>query len=62
MRHFGGSVASEAIQVTIQAHEKDTPEKASFKPLKIFMEFFLKVEVQLLIFANSVSMCHSALD
>jgi hypothetical protein len=31
--------------VTIQAQEKGRPEKASFKPLKIFMEFFLKVEV-----------------
>jgi hypothetical protein len=31
--------------VTIQAQEKGTPKKAAFKPLKIFLEFFLKVEV-----------------
>jgi hypothetical protein len=31
--------------VTIQAHEKGTPRKAAFKPWKIFLEFFLNVEV-----------------
>jgi len=31
--------------VTIQAQEKGRPKKASFKPLKIFLAFFLNVEV-----------------
>jgi hypothetical protein len=31
--------------ITIQTQEKGIPKKAAFKPLKIFLEFFLNVEV-----------------